>query len=230
MSKNEKYRDRKHMLLLYPEDATHMEALEKIRQSYDYAAVLHDRDYWTEEDEKKDSKHVAGELKKAHYHVVIRTSNPTWSSALCKELGIAENYCEKPRGFESALQYLIHYNDIDKATYDIDEVFGPLKVKLVESINKTEKSEGEKVVELIAFIRDYDGPLKITDFAEYCAKNGYWSEFRRSGAIFCKIIEEHNVPYRIDTHRVDSGAFQDARDQARFEGVVLGHQEAKKNK
>lgn len=57
---------------------------------------------------------------------------------------------------------------------------------------KNEKSEGEKVVDLIAYIKEYNGRLSITDFAVYCAKNGYWAEFRRSASILLKIIEEKN--------------------------------------
>lgn len=191
MSK-EKYRGRVHMLLLYPDNESHVEALAKISKSYDYAAVQHDKDTWTEEDEKKNPEHRTGELKKAHIHVVIRTSNATWNTALCKDLGIEEKFCEQAKNIDNALQYLIHYNDTDKTPYALDDVFGSLKTKLVESINKVEKSEGEKVVELLQFIREYDGRLTITDFAEYCAKNGYWAEFRRSGAIFVKIIDEKN--------------------------------------
>lgn len=192
MAKLEKYRGRVHMLLLYPDNESHVEALAKISKSYDYAAVQHDKDTWTEEDEKKNPEHRTGELKKAHIHVVIRTSNATWNTALCKDLGIEEKFCEQAKNIDNALQYLIHYNDTDKTPYALDDVFGSLKTKLVESINKVEKSEGEKVVELLQFIREYDGRLTITDFAEYCAKNGYWAEFRRSGAIFVKIIEEKN--------------------------------------
>ena len=188
----EKYRGRVHMLLLYPDNVQHMEAMQKISKSYDFGAILHDKDYWTEEDEKKNPEHKKGDLKKEHFHVIIRTQNATWNTALCKELGIEEKFCEQAKNIDNALQYLIHYNDTDKATYAIDEVFGSLKTKLTESINKVAKSEGEKVVELIQFIKDYNGKLSITVFAEYCAKNGYWAEFRRSGAIFVKIIEEKN--------------------------------------
>lgn len=191
MSK-EKYRGRVHLLLLYPDNEQHLNALAKLQKSYDIAGIQHDKDTWTEEDEKKNPEHKAGELKKAHFHVVVRTQNATWNTALCKELGIEEKFCEQAKNIDNALQYLIHYNDTEKTTYEIDEVFGSLKTKLHESINKVEKSEGEKVVELIQFIREYDGKLRITDFAEYCAKNGYWAEFRRSGAIFCKIIDEKN--------------------------------------
>lgn len=199
--KDENYKDRKHMLLLYPDNESHVEALDTISKSYDYAAVLHDKDRWTAEDEAKNPEHKQGELKKAHYHVVIRTPNGTWRSALCKDLGIEEKFCERPRSFESALQYLIHYNDTEKGVYPIEEVFGTLVTKLKESINKIEKSEGEKVVELIQFIEEREGYIRVTDFATYCAKNGYWSEFRRSGAIFCKMLEEHNEQYRKEDGR-----------------------------
>lgn len=188
----EKYRGRLHKLLLYPDNPSHADAMEKIAQSYDYGAVLHNRDVWTEEDEKRDATHVAGTYKKDHWHVILRFNQAVWSSAICKELGITSDFIQPVKRFESALQYLIHYNDTDKAQYTTDEVFGTLQPKLKESINKIDKSEGEKVVELIQYIREYDGYLSITEFAGFCAENGYWAEFRRSGAIFCKIIEEHN--------------------------------------
>lgn len=188
MSK-QNYNARNHMLLLYPENEVHRKAYDIIRKSYDYAGILHNRDYFTEGEKQ-------GELKKEHWHVVVRFPNARWSSAICKELGIETNYIEQVKSLENALQYLLHYNDENKAKYEIEDVEGPLKTKLKESINKQEKSEGEKVVELIQFIKNYPDRLSVTHFAEYCALNGYWSEFRRSGAIFCKMIEEQNRNYR----------------------------------
>lgn len=180
----DKYRDRKHMLLLYPDNESHMKALEKIKTSYDCAYILHNRDV-TEE----------GELKKEHYHVVLRVPNGTWSSAICKDLGIDHVFIEQVKKFDNALQYLIHYNDTDKVQYNINEVKGNLKTKLVESINKIDKSEGEKVIELIDYIEKQDTRITIKQFASYCASQGYWSEFRRSASIFIKIIDEHNISF-----------------------------------
>lgn len=179
-----KYRNRTHLLMLYPEDKTHMEALEKIKKSFDYACILHDRDI----DEN-------GNLKKLHYHVVLRCSNQQWNTALAKELGITENYFEEPRSFDNALLYLIHYNDSDKYQYSIDEVQGNLVKRLREKINSNEKTEGEKVSELIEFIESHERRISIKEFAKYCAVNGYWSEFRRSGAIFCRMLDEHNMNF-----------------------------------
>lgn len=192
----EKYRARVHMLLLYPDNDNHVEVLSKIMKSYDYAGITHDKDVWTEEDEKKNPEHKQGTLKKEHIHIVLRTPNATWNTAICKELGLEEKFCEQVKNVDRALQYLLHYNEPDKTQYQLEDVYGGLRTKLAESIQKQEKSEGEKVVELIKYIRESDRIITITDFAEYCAKNGYWSEFRRSGAIFVKIIDENNERFR----------------------------------
>lgn len=189
---SEKYRSKSHALLLYPDCPEHVEAMEKIKQSYDYLAILHDRDYFTAEDEKKNPDHKQGTLKKPHWHVVLRFNNQTWSSAIVKELGIKDNFIDNVRKFDNAVAYLIHMNDEDKAQYEESEVFGTFKNRLNEIINKADKTEGEKVVELIEFIQCQAERITITDFATFCAKNGYWAEFRRSGAIFCKMIDEHN--------------------------------------
>lgn len=182
--KSENYRSRTHLLLLYPDNQQHCKAVEKIKQSYDYAIILHNRDVTQD-----------GELKKEHWHIVLRFQQAIWRSALCKNLGIDTNYCEDVKKFDNALQYLIHYNDSDKAQYNVDEVQGNLKQRLVESINKVEKSEGEKVLELIEYIESQDNRISIKQFASYCASAGCWSEFRRSATIFIKIIDEHNMKF-----------------------------------
>lgn len=182
--KDNKYRSRVHMLLLYPDNDKHMQALELIKKGYDYASILHDSDY--NED---------GELKKAHYHVIIRTHNATWNSAICKELGLELNLTEQVRNLDNSLMYLLHFNEPNKYQYDYSLVDGSLKNRLASAINNHNKSEGEKVSELISEIMCSSEKITITSFAQFCAKHGYWSEFRRSATIFLKIIEEHNSKF-----------------------------------
>lgn len=177
----EKYRSRTHLILLYPDCKEHIEALEKIKQKYDYAMILHDKDT-TEE----------GELKKEHWHIVIRFKDGVWSTAICKELGIEHNYIEEVKRFDNALKYLIHYNDKDKYQYSLEEVSGSIKTRLTEIVKKEEKSEAEKVIEIIEYIESQNKRITIKAFANYCASQGYWSEFRRSASIFIRMIDEHN--------------------------------------
>ena len=182
--KVEKFRDRTMAMLLYPDCPEHVQAIEKIKESYDYALILHDKD--CDDD---------GVVKKAHWHVVLRFKNQNWNSSVSKDLGIDINYIQKVKNFDNALMYLIHYNDSDKYQYDISEVKGNLKNRLKEKINVANKTEGEKVMELIEYIENFDGRLTVKQLAKFCAENGYWAEFRRSATVFIKILEEHNNFY-----------------------------------
>lgn len=178
----EKFRSKKFCLLLYPlEDDTHKQALEYIKLNYDYASIVHDKD-----------TNEQGEVKKSHTHVVISIPNAKWNTALAKELGITENYIERCRGLENALEYLIHFNDDSKHQYSLDEVKGNLKKKLKKIMLNDGQDEEDKVELLIDFITTYPGFLRFGDFSTYCVSLGMWSVFRRSASIFVKLIEEHN--------------------------------------
>lgn len=181
VSKKDNYRDRAHCLLLYPDCESHMKALEIIKRSYDYACILHDKDI-----------QANGELKKPHYHIVIRFNQARWASAICSELGIDENYIEKPRSFVNALMYLIHFNDADKVQYGLDDVTGSLQSRLAQEISKVDKTESEKILELLDYIDSMAEYISVKSFMRYCASMGYWSEFRRASALFVHALEEHN--------------------------------------
>ena len=102
MSKLENnFKSRSFCLLLYPDCKAHINALNFVRQNYSYAAILHDKDL----DDN-------GELKKPHFHVVIRFSNPRYFSSVVKELNIEPNYIRRCFSFDKALMYLIHFGDV----------------------------------------------------------------------------------------------------------------------
>lgn len=189
----EKYRDRKFRFLLYPDDLTHVKALDIISQSYDYAYILHDKDL----DE-------TGELKKPHWHVVVNVgNNGRWNTSLTSELGIEPNYIMPCDNVEKALQYLIHYNDFDKYHYDVNEVKGTMKNKLEKSLNVDGKDEGERIMEIIEMLEESDKCLSITDFVKMCAKKGYYTDMRRGGIFMLKLLEEHNERHRVKSVRAD---------------------------
>lgn len=173
-------------LVLYPsEDPTHKDALDFITNNYNkYAFIKHDKDILDN-----------GELKKEHYHVVIQFTNYRWRNAIANELNITPNYLEKIRNLEKSMQYLIHFNDSDKYQYDIEEVQGPLKQKLIAYINTTDKSESEKVLELIDYIENNKRFIKLTDFIKYVCISNLYDIYRRSATTFVKILEEHNFVY-----------------------------------
>lgn len=183
----EKFRSTNFNLVLYEEDKTHMNALEKIKASYDYAFIVHDLDV-------DDS---TGELKKAHYHVVIRFKNAKWNTALAEELGITENYLQDCRSLKRSLLYLIHYYEPDKHQYDIELVQGPLKKRLKEFITNEGKSESEKVLEIFQEIDKCDYFIDYKIFVKHIAKIGYWDVLRRSSSIILRYLDLHNQEYRV---------------------------------
>jgi len=181
----EKFRSKNFNLVLYNEDSTHRQAIEYIQKNYDYAMILHDKDF----DEK------TGEIKKPHYHVVLRFKNAKWNTALADELGLTPNYIEESRSLKRSLQYLIHYNDENKHSYDLEEVQGTLTKLLIETIKNENKTESEKVIELLNYIDEIDNHIEIDDFLRYCAEIGYWDVYRRSATTFVNKIHRHNENY-----------------------------------
>lgn len=184
-----KIRTRVFCLNLYPEDITHLKAMEIISKSFEYAMITHDKD--VDED---------GVIKKEHCHFVIRFTNAKWNTAVAKDLGIELNYIQECRNIDNALMYLIHFNDKDKFQYDVDEVHGSLKTRLCELIQKHSKGESEKVCVLFDYIDNSLGLIRVKDFSRWCAANGYWDIYRRSSSIFLRVIDEHNSRYKGVCH------------------------------
>ena len=169
-------------LVLYPnEDPSHKKALDYIIQHFSYAYITHDRDILDD-----------GSLKKEHTHVVIKFNNYRWRNAIAEELKIAPNYLEKTRNLENSLKYLIHFNDENKAQYDISEVQGDLKTKLSQYLNNTDKSESEKVLDLLDYLNINPDYISLNDFITYVCSFGLYDIYRRSAITFIKLIDEHN--------------------------------------
>lgn len=175
-----KFRARNFNLILYPEDESHAKAIEYIERNFDYAMILHDRDC----DEY-------GEIKKEHYHVVLRFKNAKWNTALAEELNITSNYIEESRSLKHSLLYLIHYFDEDKFQYVLDDVKGSLKTRLKDIINNSQKTSDEKSIDIMKWI-DEQEYITISQFMWYCSSIGYWNMAQRGFSMFSRYIEEHN--------------------------------------
>lgn len=181
------YRSRKHVFLLYPDNPDHVSALEKIKSTYDHIYILHDKDVYTDGDNK-------GQIKKSHWHVVVEVKNAVWSHALCKSLDLPVNYVQQVRNEEAALAYLIHFNEPEKTQYPLTEVRGSNRSvkKLQKIIENHDMSECEKVFEMLDVIDTSSVPISVMSYAKFCAAAERWDVFRRSAGIFLKLIEEKN--------------------------------------
>lgn len=184
-------RSRNWCMVLYPEDSTHADCMEFLkREGWQYAAILHDRDFW---EEGESENHVAGELKKPHWHVVICLKNPQYRNGLAKELGIKPNYLEVCRGRDNALLYLVHDGYPDKFQYDTSDVFGSLAPNL-EKLLLCE-DEGERVMTILKILDSFPGLVTYRKLLEKAIENKLYGDFRRMGSGVRSLIEEHNMAY-----------------------------------
>ena len=102
-------------LILYPDDKTHVNAIEILKKNFIYKGILHDKDV----DDN-------GEIKKPHYHFVIKLDSSQSNEYLAKTLFIKSNYIQKIISLKGALNYLTHNNSPEKYQYSKDELFGDL--------------------------------------------------------------------------------------------------------
>ena len=190
----EKIRKRNWCMVLYPEDPTHVEAINRLYScGYKYVAILHDCDTW---DEGESETHSAGEPKKEHWHVVLKFTQARWNTAIAEELGIAPNYLEPCSNFDAACLYLVHANHEKKYQYDSAALFGTL----VSHVNKLllDDDEGARILEIVKEIDACPGRAKYRDILVWACNNGLYGEFRRLGSGVKYLLDEHNVDIGYD--------------------------------
>lgn len=200
MSNPEKFRDRKFVAVLYPEDTTHAECMEKLKAGgYNFAAILHDKDVY------EDGDH-AGELKKPHWHIVVRFKNAVWNTAIAKELGITPNYLEACKDVDASLLYLVHFGNEEKAQYNYEEVFGPLRLKLATLLSDTD--EGTRILNIVDIVESSPGPISCSELLKKAVAAGLYADLRRMGHLATCLVREHNYEIYYQSQN-NTGVAQD---------------------
>lgn len=129
----------------------------------EYAYVIHDKDVYTEADEKNNPQHRAGELKTPHVHCCMRFNAPQHPECVAKWFGIGNNFISKIHGsWEDALRYLIHLNAPEKHQYLVEEV--KTNFDFGEAVKKySEKKQLDDILRKILSgeIREYNKTTEI---------------------------------------------------------------------
>lgn len=165
-------------LILYPEDNSHILALDFIKHNYEnYIYILHNRDLNEE-----------NELKKEHYHVILHFPNARTTSTISKQLGIGEHLFYEIKSLNGQLRYLIHYDDDDKTRYETDEVKGTLYMlgKFKRSFRDSQ-DEATDVSLIYEFIVDNDID-DLQDLLNFVLDNNLYSSFRRNYVMFKDLL------------------------------------------
>lgn len=88
-----------------------------------FVSPLHDQDVWSDYDESDNIEHIAGEPKKAHYHIQfmfnsVKTADQV--QEILKEIGGTN--CIALEDASAYARYLCHLGSKDKHVYSIDDV------------------------------------------------------------------------------------------------------------
>ena len=137
-----------------------------------------------------------GELKKPHYHYVLKLKHACTISALSKRVGVPENLIEPvKKSLNSCLKYLIHFGNDDKYQYNAEDVQGnsdKLLRKFLDLVSK-EITETEKVISIQDYIESFNDYIDFGVLGRYVQKINMWDAFRRNMMYFIKIVDNHNA-------------------------------------
>lgn len=188
-------RSRNWVMVLYPEDSTHMDCINRLEHSgYNYAGILHCEDVYDEHD--TDDISLIGTKKKDHYHIVLTLKNPRFRAPLAEELGIKPNYLELCRSRDASLLYMIHDGFPNKYQYDPCDAFGPLAI----AINKllVDESESARVLKVLDVLDTMPVPTSYRAFLTRCCELELYGDFRRMGSGILRLLDEHNQAHWVD--------------------------------
>lgn len=189
MTNNPRYR--LFNVLLYPDNEKHQKAISRLKNGEFLAVgICHDMDKYTEDT----NEYKAGELKKEHYHFVVKFKNAKTVSALSKELDIEERFIDPTKSFKNSAAYLLHLGVEDKYQYDTDDLVGSLSPEILKMLDDT--SEEIKALRIVDLIRSFDSEVSYDCFLEMLCKNNLFDVFRRSAYSFNRVFDEHNNQIR----------------------------------
>lgn len=177
--------------ILYPDSESYDCGLRQlaVKSVFDrYGFILHDKDVYTDEDEKKDPKHKAGTLKKPHLHWVGYCASPKTINGLAALLGWPKNELEKWTSWKKAVRYLIHLDNKDRYQYLSSDIFDynfPL-----DSLLNNASYEAEEAKLLLEHI--WSGQVvSLSNLGCWAMNNNCWSTFRRNYSFFKDAWKEY---------------------------------------
>lgn len=134
-----------------------------------WAYILHDKDVYTEDDEKKDSSHKSGTLKEPHWHICLSFKDSVEIKTIANAFGVQQQYVDKSHSgyFEDMAMYLTHKNACEKYQYLPEEV--KANFDYVKFLEKGKiQSRIEDITELII-----NGEIREFNYTDYISPSEY---------------------------------------------------------
>lgn len=182
-------------LVIYEDDERFKEQFESIQNEKEAIWIRHDKDI---DDE--------GNLKKSHYHVVLKLKNACTISALAKRINVDDHMIEMvKKSLNGCLKYLIHYGNDDKFQYSKEEVKSnsdTLKRRFEDLVTK-DIPEVEKVISIQDYIESCNDYIDFGILGKYVQKINMWDAFRRNMTYFIKLVDSHNGKIASKRYHLD---------------------------
>lgn len=198
--KDKKVNDKRYynfITIIYEDDEDFDNQFSCLKQEGDSIWIRHDKDVYDKDiyDDNLKIKNHAGDLKKPHYHFLIKLKNACSISAFAKRTGLPE-YMVEPvkKSLNANLKYLIHFGDDNKYQYSPEEVNSnsdTLKRRFLDLVSK-EVSEVDKVISIQDYIDSSELYIDFAILGRYVQRINMWDAFRRNMSYFIKIVDSHN--------------------------------------
>lgn len=183
-------RSRTFALELYPEDYMHVDKLEYIKNYFDYAYILHDKDKWEEETEE----HKLGELKKPHWHVIISFKNARSVDSIKKELELSH---VETCNFYAYTRYLIHKDQPQKYQYSELEIVTNMELRIMNALKKdfNSKEQDTRILLDYIFSKQQYSFCTFKDLTIFAMENDCLLDLKRNTFFYKQFIDD-NYGYR----------------------------------
>lgn len=155
-------RSRKIEIIMYRENVQDLDVLENYLKSTGnlyFISPLHDKDVY-EEGEKK------GEIKKPHWHLLLCFQNARFFNSVAKEFatyGVIEQNLNTVKCLNSAVRYLCHLDDVEKAQYAIKDIRTNCKELDKYLKKKVEKLSQAEIAEILLQKLDESKILRFSE-------------------------------------------------------------------
>lgn len=170
---------------LYPEDDSHMITLDYIKNNFEYAYILHDKDIFEEDTEE----HKKGEKKKPHFHVLLSFKNARSDDSLKKELNLKHI---ETSNFYAYTRYLIHLGYPQKYQYSSNDIITNMSLRIENALKRDYNSEEQDARILLDFIftRTKEGFLTFKMLTEYALEVGCLRELQKKSYFYNQFCDQ----------------------------------------
>lgn len=181
-------RNRNFAMILYPEDQTHIEALETIKKRFSYAYILHDKDKWEKDvinENTGEIEHRKGDPKKKHWHVLITFENARTDQAIKDILENDKIHIEKSSFYEMT-RYLIHLDHPQKYQYNSQEIITNIQERINNALKREYNKEEEKSRILLEYIfkETNKSILTFKTLTQFAMENDCLSELQKKSYFY----------------------------------------------